>query len=45
MVQLLPEWTLPSAGIYAVYPPGIQVSAKIRIFIDFYKKYLTKLGI
>lgn len=45
MVQLLPEWTLPSAGIYAVYPPGRQVSAKIRVFIDFYKKYLTKLGI
>jgi DNA-binding transcriptional LysR family regulator len=45
MVQLLPEWTLPSAGIYAVYPPGRQVSAKIRIFIDFYKKYLIKLGI
>lgn len=40
LVRVLPEWSLPSAGIYAVYPPGRQVSAKVRSFIDFYRQYL-----
>ncbi|QBE66489.1 LysR family transcriptional regulator [Pseudoduganella lutea] len=40
LVRLLPEWSLPAAGIYAVYPPGRQVSAKVRTFIDFYRQYL-----
>lgn len=40
LVRLLPDWSLPSAGIYAVYPPGRQVTAKVRRFIDFYRQYL-----
>ena len=43
LIRLLPEWTLPSAGIYAVYPPGRQVPAKVRRFIDFYRHWLDKL--
>lgn len=43
LVRLLPDWSLPSAGVYAVYPPGRQVSAKIRRFIDFYQHYLKAL--
>lgn len=43
LVRLLPEWTLPSAGIYAVYPPGRQVPGKVRSFIDFYRQYLDEL--
>ncbi len=42
LVRLLPEWSLPRGGIFAVYPPGRQVSAKVRIFIDFYKQYLEE---
>ena len=37
LVRLLPEWTLPSGGIYAVHPPGRHVPAKVRAFIDFYR--------
>jgi DNA-binding transcriptional LysR family regulator len=40
LVRVLPDWSLPSAGIYAVYPPGKHVSAKVRSFIDFYRQYL-----
>lgn len=40
LVRLLPECSLPTAGIYAVYPPGKQVPAKVRSFIDFYRQYL-----
>lgn len=43
LVRLLPEWSLPPAGIYAVYPPGRQVPAKVRTFIDFYRHYLDEL--
>jgi len=43
LIRLLPEWFLPSAGIYAVYPPGRQLPAKVRSFIDFYRQYLEEL--
>lgn len=42
LIRLLPDWSLPSAGIYAVYPSGRQVPAKVRSFIDFYREYLDK---
>ena len=41
LVRLLKDWSLPPGGIYAVYPPGRHVSAKVRTFIDFYRKYLA----
>lgn len=40
LVRLLPEWQLPTGGIYAVYPPGRHVSARVRAFIDFYRESL-----
>ena len=40
LVRLLPEWSLPAAGIYAVFAPGKQVSAKVRSFVDFYRHYV-----
>ena len=43
LIRLLPEWSLTSAGIYAVYPSGRQVPAKVRSFIDFYRQYLDEL--
>ena len=41
LVRVLQGWSLPTGGIFAVYPPGRQVSAKVRGFIDFYRKYLA----
>ena len=43
LIRLMPDWTLPTAGIYAVYPPGRHVPAKVRSFIDFYRHYLQGL--
>lgn len=34
LVELLPEVMSQSTGIYVVYPPGRQLSAKVRAFID-----------
>lgn len=32
---LLPEYDLPPADLYAVYPPRRNLAAKIRVFVDF----------
>lgn len=32
---LLPDWTLPDLGIYAVWPHSRHLSAKVRSFVDF----------
>jgi len=42
LVRLLPHWRLPPGGIYAVYPPGRHVSARVRAFIDFYREFLQQ---
>ncbi|HZW22525.1 LysR family transcriptional regulator [Noviherbaspirillum sp.] len=40
LVRLLPDWSLPRAGIHAVYPPGRHVPPRVRQFIDFYRAWL-----
>jgi DNA-binding transcriptional LysR family regulator len=42
LVRLLPKWTLPEGGLYAVLPPGRLVPAKVRAFIDFYRDWLGR---
>lgn len=42
LVQLLPDWSLPTGGIYAVLPPGRHVPARVRAFIDFYREFIGK---
>jgi DNA-binding transcriptional LysR family regulator len=42
LVKVLPKWTLPDGGVYAVLPPGRHVPAKVRAFIDFYREYLKR---
>jgi DNA-binding transcriptional LysR family regulator len=42
LVHVLPGWALPRGGIHAVYPPGRNVPAKVRAFIDFYRDYLDR---
>lgn len=43
LVQLLKDWNLPRGGVYAVFPPGRHVPAKVRAFIDFYRTILPKI--
>ncbi len=33
--RVLPEWSLPETGLYAVYPHNRHLSAKVRLFVDF----------
>ena len=40
LVRLLPDWSLPRAGIHAVYPPGRHVPPRVRQFIEFYRAWL-----
>ncbi len=38
--RLLPGWTLPRGGVYAVTPPGRHPSASVRAFLAFYRERL-----
>jgi len=38
LVRLLPEWSLPGGGIYAVFPGSVQRSQKVGVFIDALKQ-------
>jgi DNA-binding transcriptional LysR family regulator len=38
--RLLPDWQLPSGGIYAVYPPGPHRPAKVKQFVAFLQQAL-----
>jgi DNA-binding transcriptional LysR family regulator len=40
--QVLPAWTLPSVGLWAVFPTGRRASAKARAFADFIEKQLRQ---
>jgi LysR family transcriptional regulator, transcriptional activator for dmlA len=35
LVQVLPHYATPDADLYAVYPPRLQLSARVRAFVDF----------
>jgi LysR family transcriptional activator of dmlA len=35
LVPVLPDWSLPGADIFAVYPQRLNLSAKVSAFIDF----------
>jgi DNA-binding transcriptional LysR family regulator len=38
LVRLLPDWTLPGVGLYAMYPASRHVPAKVRALIDFLRQ-------
>ncbi|GAB3258571.1 LysR family transcriptional regulator [Chitinimonas naiadis] len=42
LLELLPDWRLPRAGIYAVYPRARYLPAKVRALIDFLQAELGK---
>jgi DNA-binding transcriptional LysR family regulator len=35
LVHVFPEYRASDLGLYAVYPPTHNLSAKVRVFIDF----------
>lgn len=41
LVRLLPDYRPTEVGLYAVYPPGRHLSAKVRSFVDF---LVTRFG-
>jgi DNA-binding transcriptional LysR family regulator len=39
---LLPDWSLPPADIYAVYPERLNLSAKVTAFVAFLESFLNQ---
>lgn len=44
LVQVLPQWTLPSGGIHAVFPTARFRPAKVRAFVELLAEREKKLG-
>jgi DNA-binding transcriptional LysR family regulator len=42
LVRLLPGWSLPAGGTYAVFPPGRHVARKAHAFVAFYRVWLSR---
>jgi DNA-binding transcriptional LysR family regulator len=42
VVRVLPQYQLPEATIYAVYPAGRQLSAKVKAFNDFMARHFAE---
>lgn len=40
--RVLPSWTLPKGGVYAVFPPGRHITPSARAFVDFYRSFLSR---
>jgi len=40
--RLLPDWTLPTIDLWAVYPSGLLASAKARAFASFVAEVLAR---
>ncbi|WP_269505853.1 LysR family transcriptional regulator [Burkholderia sp. IMCC1007] len=43
LVTVLQDWSLPAADIYATYPERLNLSAKVRVFVDFLSGYFERL--
>jgi DNA-binding transcriptional LysR family regulator len=44
LVRLLPEWSAPRGGTWAVFPPGRHMGRNAQAFIEFYRGYLQEGG-
>jgi len=45
LARLLADWSLPPADIYAVYPERLNLSAKVRVFVEFLDGLMAALRI
>jgi len=43
LVRVLPQWETPAADIYAIYPQRLQLSTRIRAFVDFLSESFARL--
>ena len=43
LVPVLPQWETPAADIYAVYPQRLQLSTRVRAFVDFLSESFERL--
>ncbi|MCI1044755.1 LysR substrate-binding domain-containing protein [Caballeronia zhejiangensis] len=41
--RVLTDWSMPPADIYAIYPQRLNLSAKVRVFIEFLERYLKRV--
>jgi LysR family transcriptional activator of dmlA len=44
LVTVLPQWETPEADVYAVYPQRLQLSTRVRAFVDFIAESFGALG-
>jgi len=42
LIRLLPDYALPNADIYAVYPYSQYTPIRVRLLIDFLAEYLRQ---
>jgi len=40
LARVLADWSLPTADIYAIYPERLNLSAKVRVFVEFLEQHL-----
>ncbi|SAK80886.1 LysR family transcriptional regulator [Caballeronia calidae] len=40
--RVLADWSMPPADIYAIYPERLNLSAKVRVFVEFLEQYLKR---
>lgn len=45
LIRVLPRWTLPNGGIYAVLPPGRHTPVAAQAFIEFYRQHLGQSSV
>jgi len=45
LARVLPDYRLPDATIYAVYPASRQLSAKVKVFNDFMTRFFAASAI
>lgn len=45
LVRILPQWQLPTGGIYAVYPPGPHRPFTVRRFIEMLQSHLAHTAV
>jgi DNA-binding transcriptional LysR family regulator len=42
LIEVLPQWSLPAGGIYAVYPSARYRAAKVRAFVDLLTEHVAQ---